>query len=215
VLEGVLGALDSHEFVFARMMGLADALGCTWSFFSPIPQSPTFWSGILIYPSPSPLSGVTPRSNDGGPENPETARNDAAPTQNANHAAAAAVDTPPTPPAAASPEQNQNDNNVLFSAVSNLNAQLTALHAALPQRTAFLLFSGHSDPRAMSVLAARRAQYQASRNQNTNTIHDSATGATGADDAAPVRWSTADDRALEEAVARARMGLLFVGVKSW
>jgi hypothetical protein len=35
----------------------------------------------------------------------------------------------------------------------------------------------------------------------------------GTDDA-PLRWSTADDRALEEAVARARMGLLFVGVKS-
>lgn len=36
VLEGVLGALDSHEFVFARLMALADALGCTWAcaFFS-------------------------------------------------------------------------------------------------------------------------------------------------------------------------------------
>ena len=33
------------------------------------------------------------------------------------------------------------------------------------------------------------------------------------DDGAPVRWSTADDRALEEAIAQARMGLLFVGVK--
>jgi RNA exonuclease 1 len=28
VLQGLLGALDSHEFVFGRLMGLADALGC-------------------------------------------------------------------------------------------------------------------------------------------------------------------------------------------
>ena len=28
VLDGLLGALDSHEFVFGRLMGLADALGC-------------------------------------------------------------------------------------------------------------------------------------------------------------------------------------------
>ena len=27
-LDGVLGALDAREFVFARLMGLADALGC-------------------------------------------------------------------------------------------------------------------------------------------------------------------------------------------
>ncbi len=29
VLEGVLDSVDSHEFVFARLMALADALGCT------------------------------------------------------------------------------------------------------------------------------------------------------------------------------------------
>jgi RNA exonuclease 1 len=168
------------------------------------------------------LSGVTPKltADSGvGPESPETSRNNGVPTENANLAA----DTPPLPPpsaAAASPDQNNQNDNVLFSAVSDLNAQLTKLHAALPQRTAFLLFSGHSDPRAMSVLAARRAQYQASQNRNRNqdTIREPASGAdagaAGAEDSVPVRWSTADERALEEAVARARMGLLFVGVKS-
>jgi hypothetical protein len=36
MIEGVVGALDPHEFVFARLMTLADALGCTWAcaFFS-------------------------------------------------------------------------------------------------------------------------------------------------------------------------------------
>jgi RNA exonuclease 1 len=28
VLNGLLGALDSHKCVFGRLMGLADALGC-------------------------------------------------------------------------------------------------------------------------------------------------------------------------------------------
>ena len=74
-----------------------------------------------------------------GPENPETSGNSAVPTENANHDTAA--DSLSVPPTAASPDQNQNS-NVLFSAVSNLNAQLTALNAALPPRTAFLLFSG-------------------------------------------------------------------------
>ena len=164
----------------------------------------------LTFPCPSfPFSGVTPKASadSGGPENTETSRNNAVPTENANHAATA--DTPPVPPTAASPDQN--DDNVLFSAVSNLNAQLTALHAALPPQTAFLLFSGHSDPRSMSTLAARRAQYQANQNQSQT---NNATGAAETDVSAPLRWSTADDRALEEAVVRARMGLLFVGVKS-
>ena len=106
------------------------------------------------------------------------------------------------------PTRNPNS-NILFSAISNLNAQLT-LHAALPLRTAFLLFSGHSDPHGMSVLAGRRAQYQASQNQKRGGATSSAAETDGGE---PLRWSTADDRALEEAVARARMGLLFVGVK--
>jgi RNA exonuclease 1 len=101
------------------------------------------------------------------------------------------------PPAAASPDRNPNS-NVLFSAVLNLNAQLTTPHAALPPRTAFLLFSGHSDPRVMSVLAGRRAQYQASQNQKRG----GATSSTAeTDDGEPLWWNTADDRALEEAVA--------------
>ena len=30
VLDGVLSMLDAHEFVFARLMGLTDALGCAY-----------------------------------------------------------------------------------------------------------------------------------------------------------------------------------------
>ena len=116
------------------------------------------------------------------------------------------AETPSSPPP---PDGNS---NALLQAVTNLNAHLTTLHAALPPRTAFLLFSGHSDPRSMSRLAARRAEYQASQNQRQgNQSNSEAATGTGGD---TVRWSTADDRALEEAVAHARMGLLFVGVKT-
>ena len=108
----------------------------------------------------------------------------------------------------ASPEDKSN--NAPFAAVTNLNAYLTTLHVALPPRTTLLLFSGHSDPRSMSTLAARRAEYQTSRKQQGNQ----GSGSSGATAGGEVRWSTADDRALEEAVVRARMGLLFVGVKT-
>ena len=67
----------------------------------------------------------------------------------------------------------------------------------------------------MSALAARRAQYQASQNQNQVNSSAASTGTgTETDVSAPLRWSTADERALEEAVVRARMGLLFAGVKT-
>ena len=113
------------------------------------------------------------------------------------------METPPSP--------EDKSSNALFAAVTNLNAYLTTLHAALPPHTALLLFSGHSDPRSMSTLAARRAEYQISQQQPQG---NQSSGSSGATVPGGVRWSTADDRALEEAVVRARMGLLFVGVKT-
>ena len=136
-------------------------------------------------------SGVTPKAVADGPG-----------TENAekpSSAAEKANDTDTLQPSAAP--------DVLFSAVTKLNDHLTTLHAALPARTAFILLSGHSDPRTMSALAARRAEYQASQNQSGSV-------AGIGDSASAVRWSSADERALEEAVVRTRMGLLFVGVKT-
>lgn len=185
-------------------------MACAFSSLLPLP---TFFSKLTRY---FPCSGVTPKTDGGvGPENPETSRDDAIPIEKANHVAVATdSDTPPSP---TSSDQNQN-NNVLFSAVKDINAQLTTLHASLPPRTAFLLFSGHSDPRSMSTLAARRAHYQASQNQNqvnaSAASSGTGTGPAGMDVSVPPRWSTADERALEEAVVRARTGLLFVGVKT-
>jgi hypothetical protein len=73
----------------------------------------------------------------------------------------------------------------------------------------------------MSALAARRAQYQASQNEKgaivaTGAATAAGTGVVGAGaHAGAVRWSTADERALEEVVARAQMGLLFAVVKTY
>ena len=208
VLDGILGALDTHEFVFARLMGLADALGCPCMFLSwpPVLALDQLWS---IDSSSS--TGITPKAGADGPENTENPSSGAV-VENANPA-----DIPQSPPPQSLPEKN-----VLFDAVTCLDAQLTTLYAALPPRTAFLIFSGHSDPRAMSTLAARRAEFQASLNQSQSQKQDggiapaAANGAmtTAAGDANVVRWTTADDRALAEAVGHARTGLLFVGVKA-
>ena len=79
-------------------------------------------------------SGITPKAGADGPENAENPGSAAVP-ENAN-AVDDALRSPPPQPA---PEKN-----VLFEAVTSLEEQLTALHAALPPRTAFLRFSGHS-----------------------------------------------------------------------
>ena len=208
VLEGILGALDTHEFVFARLMGLADALGCTCAFLS--------WPLVLALDQlwaidSASFTGITPKA---GPEGPENAENPSkgAVAENAN---------PADPDTSQSSPQSPPEKNVLFEAVTGLDAQLTTLHAALPPRTAFLLFSGHSDPRAMSALAARRTEFQASVNQSQSqngsiaaAAANAGTTTTTTGDGNAVRWTTADDRALAEAVERARTGLLFVGVKA-
>ena len=161
VLEGVLGAMDTHEFVFARLMAFADALGLYVGFVLSFLSSllpPIFdleltrfgWFPLLLVP----FSRVKPKATaDGGtsPENPETSRNNAVPTENANRDTA---ETPAVPPTAASPDQNQTG-NVLFSAVSNLIAQPRNRRRYLQRcpRERRVSFFRDSDPRGISVLA--------------------------------------------------------------
>ena len=68
------------------------------------------------------------------------------------------------------PHPEDKSNNALLAAVTNLNAYLTTLHAALPPHTALLLFSGHSDPCSMSTLAAGRAEYQTGPQQQGTKV---------------------------------------------
>jgi hypothetical protein len=80
---------------------------------------------------------------------------------------------------------------------------------AFPAPTAIIVFSGHSDSCTTSALAARRAEYQASQNPS-----GPAAGMGGS--ASAVRWSSTDERALEEAVFHPglRMGLKICGTRN-
>ena len=133
----VLGPLYSHEFVLARLIALADALGCMWDLLSPLPPLlplPFFDLELTRFAWSLPFSGVPPKASadDGiGPEIPETSRNYSVNTENANHDTFA--DTPPVPLAAASLDQDQNG-NILYWAVSNLSMQLMALQRSLSER---------------------------------------------------------------------------------
>ncbi|KAF7304934.1 Ribonuclease H [Mycena kentingensis (nom. inval.)] len=123
---------------------------------------------------------------------------------------------PPPPPASA-----------LEPVLEALNTQLTTLRSALPARTALVIISGHSDPRKMSLLNARRTAFEQLVKAGTTTAAGGTLGGgvmLGVPAAAivengkeeekqdDIRWSASDGRDLEEAVELARRGLLFLGV---
>ncbi|KAF9268108.1 ribonuclease H-like protein [Marasmius fiardii PR-910] len=93
--------------------------------------------------------------------------------------------------------------DAIATVLSELNTQLKSLHASLPSRTAVVIFTGHSDPRRMVTLNARKHAFEtAIRNSKSITTLQP-----------EEQWSTRDSRALEEAVELAKRGLLFLGVK--
>jgi RNA exonuclease 1 len=92
------------------------------------------------------------------------------------------------------------------AAASVLNERLIRLYDALPPRTAFIVFSGHSDPRTMTALNAKKALFEnALRSGKSFNEINSDTGGCS--------WTMQDGRALEEAVENAKRGLLFLSVK--
>ncbi|KAG8214189.1 hypothetical protein J3R82DRAFT_10978 [Butyriboletus roseoflavus] len=101
-----------------------------------------------------------------------------------------------TPPIEASPE-------ILAAAQATLNEQLVTLYASLPARTAVVIFTGHSDPRQMASLNARKAAFESAIKSGKK-----------AEEIDRSEWWTASDgRELEEAVEKAKRGLLFLGIK--
>ncbi|TFK22234.1 ribonuclease H [Coprinopsis marcescibilis] len=155
VVDGVLGVVGSHDFVFGRLMGLADRLG---------------W--------------ITQRGNNAN--------------ANANGPSSA-----PTP----TPTSNQATPDEIQASLKMLNEHLQTIHSALPPRTALLIFTGHSDPRRMTQLSARKNQFEQAMRAGGGVV-------AGVGGEEPVRWTSEDGRALEEAVELTKRGLLFVGVKS-
>lgn len=87
--------------------------------------------------------------------------------------------------------------------LANLNRYLTQVYDALPPRTAFILFSGHSDPRVMSQLNARKTKFE-------NEIR---AGKRLEEIDKADWWSAQEGRDLEAAVETAKKGLLFLCLK--
>ncbi|KAL1743792.1 hypothetical protein HDZ31DRAFT_40140 [Schizophyllum fasciatum] len=85
------------------------------------------------------------------------------------------------------------------AALGALNARLAAVHAALPARTALVVFTGHEDPQRMVALGRKRGAWEAAVRQGASPAG---------------RWTMDEMRALEEAVEVAKRGLLFLGVKA-
>ncbi|KAF8530788.1 hypothetical protein JB92DRAFT_3081178 [Gautieria morchelliformis] len=89
-------------------------------------------------------------------------------------------------------------------ALAALNTRLQSLHAALPPRTALLLFGGHSDPRSMASLGQQKAKFE-------NEVRS---GRPPEEIPKENGWTTAEGRALEEETGRARQGLAFLCLKA-
>ena len=94
----------------------------------------------------------------------------------------------------------------LSDAYALLDARLHKLYAAFPPRTALVIFTGHSDPRRMAALNARKSAFETAIRSGKNPEEVLVDGA-------KLRWTTADARLLEEEVERAKRGLLFLGIK--
>ncbi|KAF8840863.1 ribonuclease H-like protein [Paxillus ammoniavirescens] len=92
---------------------------------------------------------------------------------------------------------------VLSAAQAKLDEHLVALYTSLPARTAVVIFTGHSDPRRMSALNARKSAFESAIKSGKK-----------AEDIDRSEWWTASDgRELEEEVEKAKRGLLFLGIK--
>jgi RNA exonuclease 1 len=110
----------------------------------------------------------------------------------------ASADAPaPAPIPAPTPE-------ALALILENLNTQLKKFHSSLPPRTAVIIFTGHSDPRRMASLNARKSAFEAALRS----------GKTSESMSPEERWTAGNGRELEEAVEMAKRGLLFLGIKA-
>lgn len=98
---------------------------------------------------------------------------------------------------------SEQEQEAIASACNTLNAHLSLIHASLPPCTAFILFTGHSDPRHMAALQSQKSAFENAYRAAKEAI------------ALPsgVSWTTKDERELQDAVEHAKKGLLFLCMK--
>ena len=98
----------------------------------------------------------------------------------------------------------------MTDALNKLDKQLASLHAALPPKSALVVFTGHGDPRKMAELQARKGSFENAL-RSGGVINGSSTAGTGVSaDSIGIIWTMGDSRSLEEAVEQAKRGLLFL-----
>lgn len=84
---------------------------------------------------------------------------------------------------------------------ASLNARIEKVHEALPRGTVLIIFTGTGDPRSMAAYQAKRARLM--------TLSKSVP----ASQLPPDLFTSADERAMEDEVKKAKMGLSFFCVK--
>ena len=159
VVQGVLANVESHQFVFARLLDLSHQLG---------------WS----QPSNTVMCKTT-----------AAAKNAAV----SSEPAAAELATSST----------SNGTGSTDEAYARLNEQLRAVYDALPANTAFIVMSGHNDPRKVLALSAKKSRFELLF--KTGTLISSMDIDT--------KWSEADERAQATEVAKVREGMSFLAIK--
>ena len=87
------------------------------------------------------------------------------------------------------------------AAAAELNSRLSRVYDALPPRTAFVVLSGHSDPRKMARLNSRKAAFEIAMRMGMPPT------------SGPTMWSAQDGRDLESEVELAKRGFLFLCIK--
>jgi RNA exonuclease 1 len=93
------------------------------------------------------------------------------------------------------------DSSKTISAVTaDLTRRIANIYSELPPCTAFFIYSGSGDPREMSRLQAMHSQFK--REYRIKKW-----------DQLSVRWTDTEEQALKKAVAIARDGVGFIGVK--
>ena len=194
VLEGVLGALDLHEFVFARLMALADTLGLYEDLFS-LSLSSLFdleltrfgWFPLLLVS----FFRVTPKATADGGTGPETQKL-LATALSRQRTQTMILLLIPRRCLRRQHHPTKTQTAMSFSRLSRISMRNSQCYTRRSLRERRFSSFRDGDPRNMSVLTARRAQYQASQNQKRGAA---TTSTAETDDGTPLRWSTTDDRA--------------------
>lgn len=110
------------------------------------------------------------------------------------------ADTADIPTNSLPPPASIDPSKTIPSVTADLTRRIAHIHSELPPCTALLIYSGSGDPREMSRLQAMQSQFK--REYKIKKW-----------DQLSVQWTDVEEQALRKAVAIARDGMGFIGVK--